>query len=492
MKFFKLIFNQYVCLAIILALGLAVRLYKIDSPIADWHSWRQADTAAVSRNFIKEGFNPFYPKGDDMSGIAENPIPNPGRFRFVEFPIYNIAVYPFYLFFGVSDKYSRLVSVLFSLGSLIFIFLIAKRYLNTATALMAALIFALLPYNIYFSRTTLPEPTFVLFALGMVYFVGSWIDKNSRRNLLLAFTFTATAFLIKPWAAFFAPPLLYEVIKKEGGVLKIFKRRYILFAFFALLPFAFWRLWMLQQPEGIPASNWLLNGDGIRFRPAFWWWLVSERMGHEILAVTGFALFVVGLLSRPFKGSYFLHLWVLSMFLYFSIFATGNVRHDYYQIPFIPIAVIMMAFGFANLIRGFDNFIPRFWTILMALFLLPLTFYFGWTQVKGLYQINNPAIVEAGKEADRILPKNARVVTPYNGDTAFLYQTNRAGWPVTALPLAQLTSKYDVSYYISTSKDAKTAWVMRHYNLLRNEPDYVIADLNDVKAPLTDPKDPEP
>ena len=87
-------------LVLIIAIGFLVRVYKIDSPIADWHSWRQADTAAVTRNFVKEGFNPFYPKGDDSSGIAETPIPNLGRFRFVEFPIYNIVVYPVYL---VSD-----------------------------------------------------------------------------------------------------------------------------------------------------------------------------------------------------------------------------------------------------------------------------------------------------------------------------------------------------------------------------------------------------
>ncbi len=33
-------------LAAIIILGLALRLYKIDNPIADWHSWRQADTTS--------------------------------------------------------------------------------------------------------------------------------------------------------------------------------------------------------------------------------------------------------------------------------------------------------------------------------------------------------------------------------------------------------------------------------------------------------------
>ena len=46
-----------ILVVIIMIMGFGARTYKIHNPIADWHSWRQADTAAVSRNFIKDGFN---------------------------------------------------------------------------------------------------------------------------------------------------------------------------------------------------------------------------------------------------------------------------------------------------------------------------------------------------------------------------------------------------------------------------------------------------
>ena len=45
---------EYLLLSLIILIGFVARVYKLDSPIADWHSWRQADTAAVTRNFIKE------------------------------------------------------------------------------------------------------------------------------------------------------------------------------------------------------------------------------------------------------------------------------------------------------------------------------------------------------------------------------------------------------------------------------------------------------
>jgi len=85
----KILKNEKLWLALIFALALLLRLYKIDNPIADWHSWRQADTAAVSRNFLKYGFNPLYPRFDDLSCTASM-RENPQGWRFVEFPIFNL------------------------------------------------------------------------------------------------------------------------------------------------------------------------------------------------------------------------------------------------------------------------------------------------------------------------------------------------------------------------------------------------------------------
>lgn len=489
MKAIKVFTNQYFWLSLILFVAFLVRLYKIDSPIADWHSWRQADTAAVTRNFIKEGFNPFFPKYDDMSGVSENPIVNPARFRFVEFPMYNIAVYPLYLLFGVNETFQRLVSVLFSLGSVTFLYFICKKYLGTGISLLISALYSLLPFNVFFSRTTLPEPTFLFFSLGMMYFVDRWIWEERTIWKIWGGLFTAVAFLIKPWAIFFFLPLLYSVYLNRDK--KKFLLKFSLITILAFLPFILWRLWILQQPEGIPASGWLLNGDGIRFRPAFWWWLISERIGREILGATGLVLFVIGFLMRPKDGNYFLHIWASSLFLYFAIFATGNVRHNYYQYIFVPIAAVFFAQGFLTLIKGIPNFLPRFWTIILGLTFLPLSFYFSWMQVREFYKINNPVIIEAGKMADRILPKEAQVVAPYNGDTAFLYQTNRPGWPVAALPLIQLVSDYGATHYISTTRDDKTNWVLRHFLILEDNSRFIIADLRVVKYPLS-PKDAEP
>ncbi len=494
-KIFQIFKSPLFYLLIILLVGFYVRLYHLNFPLADWHSWRQADTASVTRNFIKLGFNPMTPKYDDISGVADHPLPNPNQFRFVEFPIYNIFTYPLYLFFGVNIIYDRLVSIIFSLGSTILIYLIAKRYLGTFTGVIAAGTFALLPFNVFFSRTTLPEPTFVFFALGMIYFVDRWIWERKKWLFALGIIFSAIAFLMKPWAIFFALPLVYSALKKEGDWRKLYK--YVLLFIGVLIPFILWRFWIMQHPEGIPASGWLFNGTNIRFRPAFFWWLISERMGREILGATGIVLFFIGsLLSPRLKtrqgelAPYFLHFWLLSAFLFMVVIATGNVQHNYYQIMFVPVAAIFLAKGFTDLLIGRKEFVPRMWTVLLALLFLPLSFYFTWTQVKGFYQINNGAIVAAGEKADKILPINARVIAPYNGDTAFLYQTNRPGFAFVPYSIVDMVNTFGVTSYVSVNYDDKTNWVLRHFKILDRNPQFIIADLTKIEKPLD--KDPEP
>lgn len=474
-------------LGVILILAFLARLYKIENPIADWHSWRQADTAAVARIFYREGFNPLLPRYDDMSAVAADSLPNPERYRFVEFPLYNSLVYFSYVLGGgVDERLARLVSIFMSLGSTIFIFLITKKYWGIFTALLSAAIFAFLPFNIYFSRVILPEPTLVFFSLGMFYFTDLWIREDGRRSYFtLSLIFTAIAFLVKPTAVFYLLPLIFVYFKKEQKIWPI-PKRYFLWGLLAFAPFVLWRIWILQHPEGIPPSSWLLNGDGIRFKPIFWKWILGERVGKEILTVAGSLLFFVGMIVRPKKnGEGILHLLAVSIFAYLIIFATGNVRHDYYQVLIVPVLAMFTARGFTLLGQGIESFIPRIWTIPIASLLLFLTFYLGWSEVKGLYQINNSVIVDAGKYADKVLPKGAKVVAPYSGDTAFLYQINRSGWPFVPYAVKDMVKTFGATHYVSVNYDSKTNWLMKRYQAVETNPKFVILDLNKLNPEFT-------
>lgn len=461
----------------ILFVGLILRLYKIERPIGDWHSWRQADTAAVSRNFIKEGFNPFVPKYDDMSKQA-NGLDNPQRHRFVEFPILNTIIAGVWLITGINETYARMVTVFITLGSILLLYFLVRSFSGKTIAFLSAFFFATIPYNVFYSSTILPAPLMIFGILGLYLSFLNWLKSEKWVYLAISILFANLAILTWPIALFFLLPIVYLSYEKYGFAL--FKNLKLwIFAFLSLAPFITWRMWMLNFPEGIPNLQFLLNQNNIRFKGAFFRWLVAERMGKLILTVGGFALFVIGLLVKPTKKENLFYLvWLASLILYFVIFASGNVRHDYYQVPLIPIASIFMAIGTIKLFNLPSEHFLKILGPIVALILIIFMYAFGFYEVRGYYWINRPEIVKAGMAADKILPKDATVIAPYGGDAAFLYQTNRHGYPVVDRPLQELVkngTKYLVSVDIADSGIQKLA---RDCKLLVQDNDYVIVELS--------------
>ncbi len=471
---------EYILLSIILIFAFLVRLYKIGSPIADWHSWRQADTASVSRTYLERGINLFYPRYHDVSSIQTG-IFNPQGYRFVEFPVFN-AVHSFLAksFPTLSlEIWGRLTSVFSALASTVFIFLIAKKLLGKRAALLAASFFAFIPYNIYFTRIILPEPMATTFALASLWLFIKFLGSERFVYLCLSGAAFGLSMLIKPFTFFYILPFIYLAHKKYG-LKTIYKTprlliRFLVFVNIAFVPFIIWRAWINQYPQGIPFFSWAFNGDGIRFRPSFWRWIFGERLGHLILGGWGLIIFAFGLLGKG-RGTKFSLSFLLGMLLYVVVFATASVRHDYYQIFVIPAVSLTMALGVLNMWNppNFNKWISR----ILLVFSLVVMFFTSALQVKEFYKVNKPEIIEAGAAVDRLTPKDAWVIAPYNGDTAFLYQTKRWGWPAIDDSIENIIKK-GADYYVSVNLvDPDTKMVREKFRLVEETPSYVIFDLH--------------
>ena len=463
-----------IILLFLLILAFGLRLYRLDNPIADWHSWRQADTSAVSRNFIKKGFNLVEPRFDDLSNISSG-LDNPEGYRFVEFPAYNFfqaSAYRFFPYFSL-EVWGRLVSIVFSLVSLVFLYLITKKYLDETTALWAAFFFAVLPFNIYYSRTILPEPMMVMTSLGMIYFF-------SQKKVALAIFFAAVSFLLKPYTLVFILPMIYLVWRQYR-----FKwRRWIVFSLLvivSLIPFLVWRWWMKAYPEGIPAYDWLFNKNNIRFKGAFFWWLFGERIAKLILGGWGIFLLGLGLIIKPLKKEgLFFYSWLAAILAYFVIIAGGNIQHDYYQVIAIPIICVFLAKAANFLLTGSKELFSQLSSRLLLVTSIIFMLAFSWYQVRDFFNINNWSIVKAGAAANRLLPDDAKVIAPYGGDTAFLYQTNRQGWPIGFEIEDKIKS--GATHYININFDDETNELIKKHCPIEKTSDWVIIDLQ-TKCP---------
>ncbi len=477
-------------LVLILIGAFVVRLYKFDNPIADWHSWRQADTSAVSRNFVKYGFDILHPRFDDLSKNVSN-LDNPNGYRFVEFPLYNALQAGFFGMLGglgglgiTLEQWGRLISIFASLLATLFLYLIVKNHSSTTIGLLAAFFYAFLPFNIYYGRTILPDPAMVMVSLGGIYFFDKWLNYSSELQFkiknyllyLLALIFTASALLLKPFALFFTLPIVYLAFRKFGFAL-IKKWQLWLFLIVTVLPLILWRWWIQQYPEGIPQSIWIFNGNGIRFKGAFFYWIFADRIGKLILGYWGIGLFVLGLVGKNvIKGGIFFSSFLLSTLLYLFVVAAGNVQHDYYQILITPSIAIFLALGSHFLLKVEQTYLGKAMQYGIIVVVIFFMFMFGWYHIRDYYNINHPEIVEAGRAVDARVEKDAKVIAPYNGDTTLLYHTNRQGWPVFDRKIEEFIQA-GATHLLFVNPRKEELSFANDYKVVLREENYIIYDL---------------
>lgn len=468
-------------LVILLTLAFILRLYRVTNPIADWHAFRQADTASVTREYVKHGINLLEPKYHDLSNIQSG-LDNLDGYRMVEFPVINgliaglISIFPFLPLVITS----RLIAILASLGTLTFIYYFTKNITkNSSIAFFSGLFFAVLPYSVYYSRVVLPEPFFLFFSLGsLTFFTYALSTKKffAQPSFYLSAIFLSLAFLLKPFVAFLAPVYLVIFLQKQSWK-KAFHWSWLIFGLIVLLPFWWWRNWIIQFPSGIPASDWLFNSNNIRFRPAWFRWLFYERFTKLILGFTGLIFVLAGLFTNSKKTNFITWSWGAGLLAYLSVIATGNVQHDYYQVIFTPFIAILLGLGFNSLWEKAKNEHKnlKITKQIILIFLVVVMLADSWKNLSGYFNVNHWEYVEAGQAVDRLLPVDAKVIAPAFGDTIFLFQTNRTGWPI-GFEIEQKI-KLGATHYVTTSYDDEARELETKYQTIAKTNKYLLLDL---------------
>ena len=178
------------------------------------------------------------------------------------------------------------------------------------------------------------------------------------------------------------------------------------------------------------------------------------------------------------KNMWFFVTFLFASLVYVVTFATGNVQHDYYQILVLPAISIFYGLGASSLINNKYN--KPIGTVIVVI-ITALSFYFGWSRVRDYFNINNYAIVTAGKAVERITPVDAKVVAIYNGDTSFLYQTNRRGWASYEKPLDEMRDNLGAGYLALVNPTRADFEFSKKYILLEKGENYLIFSLEEVK-----------
>ncbi|HTV72275.1 MAG TPA: glycosyltransferase family 39 protein [Candidatus Acidoferrales bacterium] len=428
----------WLVLGAVVLLGLALRLRGIHDPLLDHPGWRQGDTAAIARNFATLDYNPFHPQTD-----YNGPPPN---YVELELQIVPFLAATLYKLFGIHEVFGRLLSIAFSLGTIV-VLAAFGRWLTNGSAvagLAAAALFAVYPGSVYYGRTFMPDTAMIFFFTAALYATARWVidDDQHWRGFWGAALLTALALLAKPVAIVALLPMLAIMIAHGGLRRTVSRPQTYAFLALALLPLAAYD----HYEASIAEWHWASGITRLHVIPllvgAFHSWPAMHlklrifRQNFHMLPRTLLgpwctALFAVAILAslvRPLgvRSRTLLFAWLVACLIYAFVVMTYE-RVDYYAYVVLPLAALWSG-AFIHWLVGFVPPEPKWRPALAAAAVLTVAAlaFVNRGPVRAYYHYD-PSVYRRAKALDATLAPGALVVMGHY-DPSILYYINRKGW----------------------------------------------------------------
>lgn len=408
---------------------LVPRLLYVQSPITGHHAWRQADTAAMARNFESEGFDLLHPQ-IDWGGAAAGHVES-------EFPIYSFAVAILYRLFGVADIWGRILSILCALVTVWALHRLVRENVNDGVAFWAALFYAVVPLNVYFARAVMPEsPMLMASVLGILFF-SRWLERGGLGRYLASAACLSLAALLKLPALYLGLPLVVLAWRRHGAR-SLTRPQLWVWAVLVLAPVFLWyaHAHAIYRESGLTFGIWSASTDkwgslAPLSSPKFYNDVFFKSIAERHLTYAGFALVLIGLcLRRRSRSEGLFDWWLVAVLVYFGLVPVGNQVHDYYQLPFtLPAAV------FAG--KALHRFLarrPRGLASVAVLVLAVAVPVLSALRLGALYRKESrdtPLFRLAAAVAEHTRPGDLLIAVDRN-DPIWLYRCNRKGWHANA------------------------------------------------------------
>ncbi len=516
------------------ALALTLRCYGLTAPLLDYHSWRQADTASIARNYAANGYRLPYPQvdwGGRTPGYVES-----------EFPLYTYGLALLYGIFGTHDWLGRLLTALYGAAAVVALYGLARsvgkggmgeapiekptHFPNDLgmlhrgrAAIYAGATLALMPFPLYFGRTVMPDTLMLLTAILAIWTFRRWTERPSTGRLAVALLCGALAPLAKtPNLVIVAVPLAYLLWRRRA----VWRARMPLLLYGAsfALPSLLW-MWHARTLASDPRLSFGIGEKLFDLRlladPQFYRLLAVWSIEH-VITLAGLPFFILGLTpsarqrqhgiwkregvedpssilhppsSMPPQESdvaWLPHAWLLGVVLFLGAGAAGVVGQDYYILPLAGPAAWLVGAGLDRAQRLVERRTAgaRVSWLVPALGLAALAALSLW-RIAPLYQTAD-FYQTLGRRLDLALPPGARVGVVAPAVSEILYYGERKGWRldpiVVSVPggLASLPPDHGVRYVLVadpwlTEQRALLTAALRQYRRIPVGPYALLLDL---------------
>jgi hypothetical protein len=342
--------TRFAMIATLFVAAFAVRLYRINQPLLDFHPIRQYRTAILARAYYYEGAESIPEWKKEVSAHQKQRIP------LLEPPVAELITSAAWRIAGAEYLWlPRIFSCVYWLAGGIFLYLVACRLISPSAAVFSTLFYLFWPYNIFVGRSIQPEAMLVMLYLCSVFLMLRYYDRPTIPGLTLAAVAAGCAVLIKPYVIF---PIYAAFISlgifKQGLAGFVMSPKSMLFVIISLLPGG------AYYGHSFLTSEYLGRRSGMQFVPTllltgrFWkGWLTMIGRTTGILALIA-AVIGTFLCRKGLARVFLAGLWA-GYIVFGLVFNYAIHTHDYYQLPLVPI----VSLGLGPICVGLVNRLRR-------------------------------------------------------------------------------------------------------------------------------------
>lgn len=330
--------------------------------------------------------------------------------------------------FGLNEFSIRIPSAIFGTLSIILIYSLTKLWYGKKPALLAALILAILPVHVVYSRTSFNDVMQTFFLLAAVL-ASEYAFKNEKKKywfILLSGISFAFSFLVKYnsvllWALYWLFILTYNLIKKEKILLKNSLFHFLTTNIVSIIAI----LLIILLSGGIERLLYAINNfiflavvqSKLAHNPFYFHLIVLFDTLSPILALMlPVSILCILLNKRRNKHDMLLIFMLFLFYLIISIQQRRYVRHQIMAVPFLVIAISRSLFILRNnatVKKYFYLFlflVCSFITIWTVYEISKINDYSPWSDLSGYLNSNYP---DSQLYASPILGKIVKYYVPY-------------------------------------------------------------------------------
>jgi len=420
--------TRLVAVGFVVLFGFFARAATYRAPLLDHHAWRQADTASIARNFARERLNPLYPqvdwRGDRATGYVETGLE---AFAFVVAVVAAVA--------GFHSAMGRVLSALLFLASSLMVWRLVSRRYGEENGLVAVFCYAFaFPLLLFIERAFMNESMLICLSLGSLLAAQRYLDNRSTGALVSLLLATSLLGAIKlPYLIIWAP-IVGLFVERDGW--HAVRRPVLGLMAVVNLGMAgawYWHAHRLGAESGLSfgITDKLFDASTVfSFEFAR---TILDRLVRDILTPVGLVAVAVGTWQAVRQQRSCEVFGLLGFIAYLVIVSGGNRHHDYYQLPLIPMAVLLEARGLGVLSTtlGGGSEARRAYALALLLGALSLSTFIRLVSANSWYEYRAADVTMCEAIRTASAPDD-RVAFIGDNNPQMLYCIDRKGWLLSA------------------------------------------------------------